>query len=44
VLGEKLKINVRPRVYYGGSGIDPKYVDDPNLNPNLNKLFSNALT
>jgi hypothetical protein len=41
VLGEKLKINVQPRVYYGG--IDPKSAEDPNLNPNLNKLFSNAL-
>lgn len=41
VLGEKLKINVHPRVYYGG--IDPKSSEDPNLNPNLKKLFSNAL-
>ena len=41
VLGEKLKINVHPRVYYGG--FDPKLAkgtsEDPNLNPNLNKLF-----
>lgn len=42
VLGEKLKINIQPRVYYGG--IDPKSMEDPSGNPNLNKLFTGALT
>jgi len=42
VLGEKLKININPRVYYGA--FDPKSIkEEASGNENLDKLFKNAL-
>ena len=46
-LGEKLKINIHPRVYYGNGGDGPTKEGGPSDpsggNPMLNKLFANAV-